>query len=354
VLVYRRRRIARESIAFSFDSFLDVVANVIGIIVRLILVAWVGARSYSAAIQKPDEPPLVALSPAVKPADDPVSDELEQLRRHLADARLHLLDRLGKLDFAEQEAHATEERVAHLQDEDRVLAGQIDALSGSAAAKGKQAKKVVASAGQLRKRMAELLREIKEIEAEPPQRQVLRYHTPVSRAVHTDEVFFECRDGRVTFIDLPAFIQEVRAGLEDRAATLKSQWQVTATTSAVGAFRLRYVVEREKSALEGIGGSPVGGNFRYGLSEWVVEPVALDRGEPLDVALREESEFRRLADRIDPQITVVTFWVYADSFELFRRLRDHLYERGVEVAGRPLPDGAPIAASRHGTASRGQ
>ena len=34
----------RES--FSFDSFLDVVANVVGIIIRLILVVWVGARSY--------------------------------------------------------------------------------------------------------------------------------------------------------------------------------------------------------------------------------------------------------------------------------------------------------------------
>src|SRR2546426_1102346 len=41
----RRRRPVRE-IAFSFDSFLDVVANVVGIIIRLILVAWVGARSY--------------------------------------------------------------------------------------------------------------------------------------------------------------------------------------------------------------------------------------------------------------------------------------------------------------------
>ena len=40
----RRRRPVRE-IAFSFDSFLDVVTNVVGIILRLILVAWVGARA---------------------------------------------------------------------------------------------------------------------------------------------------------------------------------------------------------------------------------------------------------------------------------------------------------------------
>ena len=54
------------------------------------------------------------------------------------------------------------------------------------------------------------------------------------------------------------------------------------------------------------------------------------------------------------QQTAVTFWVYPDSFDLFRRLRDLLYERDVVVAGRPLPDGVPIASSRRGTVSRGQ
>ena len=49
--MYRRRRSHREKIFFSFDSFLDVVANVIGIIIRLILVAWVGARTYTATME---------------------------------------------------------------------------------------------------------------------------------------------------------------------------------------------------------------------------------------------------------------------------------------------------------------
>ena len=50
----------------------------------------------------------------------------------------------------------------------------------------------------------------------------------------------------------------------------------------------------------------------------------------------------------------VTLWVYPDSFTLYRQLRDYLVERNVVVAGRPLPDGLPIASSRRGTSSRGQ
>ncbi len=94
--------------------------------------------------------------------------------------------------------------------------------------------------------------------------------------------------------------------------------------------------------------------FGYGLSEWVLEPVRSTRGEPLEKALAAGSEFRQVVDGGVPQQTVATFWVYPDSFALFRQLRDFLYERGLEVAGRPLNQDSPIAASPSGTRSRGQ
>src|SRR5579871_5172264 len=80
----RRRRKTRE-IEFSFDSFLDLVANVVGIILRLILVAWVGARSYKAIL--PDRPPslpeLAAPTPLPEPTD-PRLAKLQARRRTLA------------------------------------------------------------------------------------------------------------------------------------------------------------------------------------------------------------------------------------------------------------------------------
>jgi hypothetical protein len=351
--MYRRRSRSRE-IAFSFDSFLDVVANVIGIIVRLILVAWVGARSYSAALELAAETASPPPAPTASSADDPVSSELDRLRRELADARLRLLEQLGKLQLVETESQQSREQLAALEKQRRDLEKEVTRIGRELAGKGTAVERVVASAAELKKRSDDVLKQIQALEKQPSQKQVLRYHTPVSRAVHADELFFECRHGRVTYIDLPAFMQEIRGTLEDRVGALKTQWQVSAATAPAGPFRLRYTVEREKSALEGIGGGPQGGGFRYGLSEWTLEPITENRGETLEAALRQDSEFRRLVDRLDSQITVVTFWVYADSFELFRRLRDHLYERDVEVAGRPLGEDSPIAASRTGTASRGQ
>jgi hypothetical protein len=171
--------------------------------------------------------------------------------------------------------------------------------------------------------------------------------------VQIEEMFFECKNGRVAYIDLPAFMEQVNSSLDEIARELRNSFRVERTTTSVGAFKLRYAIERERTVMDAAGASNVGG-FRYGLSEWTVEPITLDRGETLAQALREKSQFRGLVDNLDPNLTAVTFWVYPDSFEMFRGLRDHLYERGHDVAGRPLPPGAPIAASRHGTASRGQ
>jgi hypothetical protein len=52
-----------------------------------------------------------------------------------------------------------------------------------------------------------------------------------------------------------------------------------------------------------------------------VEPIAGERGEPLETARTPGSAFRRVVDALDPT-TVVTFWVYPDSFAIFRELRD--------------------------------
>ena len=106
---------------------------------------------------------------------------------------------------------------------------------------------------------------------------ILVVSSPVSRPVHTDELMFECRRGRVTYIDLPAFMAEVQRNLQDMGQQLRNQWQVTAVAGPVGAFRLHYVVERQRDLLNSIAGSslPSGSGFSFGLAEWVVQPVQI-------------------------------------------------------------------------------
>ena len=88
--------------------------------------------------------------------------------------------------------------------------------------------------------------------------------------------------------------------------------------------------------------------FGYCLRGWTIEPINPNRGEPLQAALAPNSEFRQNIARLVAKESVVTFWVYPDSFALFRRLRDLLYENDIEVAGRPIPFDHTIGANRNG------
>src|SRR5690348_17289702 len=110
----RRRRKVRE-IEFSFDSFLDVVANVVGIILRLILVAWVGARSYKAIAPSTPPPALTQEEIAELPdPQDPLAPELERQRKELAQSQAQLLEQLKEWQKLRQGSTLTAEELSRL------------------------------------------------------------------------------------------------------------------------------------------------------------------------------------------------------------------------------------------------
>jgi hypothetical protein len=353
----RRRRRTRE-IPFSFDSFLDVVANVVGIILRLILVTWVGARAYT-GLQAPPPPVVESVEEHVLPPEpeDPLTPELERQRRELADAEKKLLDELRQWEQAHGERAATASDLADLRRRVGAISSERAGLENAKKESGGARDAALLSVAQIRERNQRLLDEIAALRKEPPAKQTLRYRTPISHPLQTEEIHFECKAGRVTLIDVGAMLEEVRRGLRDKAEALRATWELRDLTQPVGAFRLSYVVEREHDVLDALkmGAKPnQGAAFQYGLAAWEVVPIQVERGETEDAALATGSAFRRVVDALDVNQTAVTLWVYPDSFALYRRLRDYLHDRDVTVAGRALPDGVPIGSSRHGTVSRGQ
>src|SRR5215813_11435123 len=102
----RRFRPARE-IAFSFDSFLDVVANVVGIIIRMILVVWVGARAYThlQAKSRPvaSEPPSLVEEAEPPAAEIPLAKEIKVTEKQLAQARADVQKGLENLFLLQEE-----------------------------------------------------------------------------------------------------------------------------------------------------------------------------------------------------------------------------------------------------------
>jgi multidrug efflux pump subunit AcrA (membrane-fusion protein) len=358
----RRRRAPRE-IAFSFDSFLDVVANVVGIILRLILVAWVGARAYHGPpIQLPTPPGEEAVvessTPAptpLPPPQDPLTAQLEAQRRALAEAQAALVAQLREWELSRDQAARTAGDLTNLTSRRSELEARRAETERKVADQGRGNPTIALSLDEVRERSRKLLAQLDELKRAPSLKQTVRYRTPVSHPLQTEELIFECRGDKVSVIDVGSLVDAARREAQSRIEELRNSWEVRGTTPTIGAFRMRYVVERERGPLDS-GVVPIEkGGYRAQMTYWEIEPIVAERGERADRALADSSDFRRVVDAIDPEQTAATFWVYPDSFTLYRRLRDFLHDRDVTVAGRPLPEGHPIAFStRSGSVSRGQ
>src|SRR4051812_4649187 len=110
-MIRRRRRPAE--IPFSLDSFLDVIANVVGIIIKLILVAWVGARSYHAICDLTDgadSSPSAAAN--LKPLA--VEQELEHRRNELNQSQARLLEQLRQVTQLDEKTAQTKQELTAL------------------------------------------------------------------------------------------------------------------------------------------------------------------------------------------------------------------------------------------------
>ena len=338
----RRRRKTRE-IEFSFDSFLDVVANVVGIILRLILVAWVGARSYKAVVPTSPPPALTQEEIAELPdPKDPLAPEVERQRRELTETQARLLEQLKDWQKLHQDSTLTAEELARLTAQSQEVETERKNLEEKSRQDTQSTKTAYLSLAEIRERSQRVVEEIEQLRKLPSAQKTLRYRTPVSHPLQSEELLFECHHGRVSLIDIGGFLDEIQSKLRGEAGeALRNLGHFSGVTEPIGPFRLRYEME-----LDAATSRPD--------CAWQIEPIAPDRGETEATALAAGSEFRRIIDGLEPAQTAVTLCVYPDSFALYRKLRDYMHERDIVVAGRAIPEGASISASRHGTASRGQ
>jgi len=353
----RRRRRPKKDIEFSFDSFLDVVANVVGIILRLILVAWAGAKAYKGP-PPPPPPPLPALeSLADLPTKkDPLEDDLSHQQQLLLQAQAQLLEHMKKAKDKEIEQDQLANQVKTLADQRRKTEEEKNTVLATRLKPDDDPLPVSAlSLEDFQARSKTLLDQINELRKQPSVKKALRYRTPVSHPLQSEEIHIECLHGRVTVVDVGGLEEEIGKTARDKVDLLKTTWEVPGMTGPVGEFRLRYVLVREAGELENRDLPPNPNSpFRAGIAGWEAVPIRAERGETADQALKPKSEFRRLMDHIEPNQTAVTFWVYPDSYAEYRRLRDYLHEKEIVVAARPMMPDMPIAASRSGSASRGQ
>jgi hypothetical protein len=174
---------------------------------------------------------------------------------------------------------------------------------------------------------------------------------PVARPTMSDETHFELRRNRISVIYLDRLMDLAKADAQVRIRMTDRRGLITSHVGPAGAFSLTYVLARATGGVEELIERQ---SIRFDLKGWELVPESEHRGETFEATRSPISEYGRALNRLNPMRSVLTFWVYPDSFALYRQLRGELVERGFSVAARPLPEGMAIRGSPMGSVSAAQ
>ena len=338
-----RHKTRHETDAPGQDAFLDIVANLVGILIILVMI--VGARAKDAMIERPDPPPATT---------EPVeNDGIQTLQSTASGLEADIHKTQSKINLQEQE-------IAYR----RIERDQLLTLLTATEKELSNARKYLDAAQQERlnvqqqvsaatRELAQVQQTLQAVAVETKAPIELKHlPTPMAKTVFGKEIHLRLKAGRLAHVAINDLVKRMQADGRQQLWKLRNSSRVTEVIGPVEGFRMRYTLQRgERTVNTDLG--PVVQQFAE-LAHFELIPTADQLGEPLTDALRGDSHFSALLAAESTPQTTVTVWVYRDSFEDFRRLKEHLFARGLLTAARPLPDGELISGGPNGKRSSAQ
>lgn len=323
------------------DSFLDIVANMVGIMIILVLVTGMRVRNAPvAALAAAPDPAAVDALATSQETEAALRSEVAGFREKLAGFQQNLTAR-----FAERTRLSN--LVAAIQHELGERRQKLDAQSQQAFDLKRQLAEADARLTAVRGEQIQL----ESMSVAPTTVEV--FPTPLARVVEDKEIHCQLRGGLIAVIPWDELVEEFKREAREKVQSRGSTPEITRTIGPRDGFRLRYTLEQREIPAEVRMQTGIRGNL-WELDKVTLIPVSGELGEPLTEALARGSAFRDALARARPGRTIVTLWVYPDSFGVYRELQRELYALGFATAARPLTENTPISASPEGTKSSAQ
>jgi hypothetical protein len=331
----------QESHAFGSDSFLDVVTNMVGILIVLVMVVGVRIKH---------GPDSSQLTPSVPPNEIArLESEAEAIERNIVE----LESQIAQVALTTDQRRAERGTLAVLVEErERELTEARGALD-----KGKQSlfdlqRERSAAETELERNVHGLREAEQAAKTKKPTIQIKNYPTPLSQTVFGDEAHFQLLAGRVTWVPFNELSELCKLDAEPRVHRLRDVSEISSVVGPIDGFRAKYVLEREDlSPEEMIRFGSRGPRLAFSVE---LIPARDDLGEPVAVAMGKRSQFRARLATFSPRHKTVTLWTYPDGFGAYAAIKEELHRLGFTVAARPLPDGVMIGGSNHGSHSQAQ
>ena len=327
------------------DSFLDLVSNIVGILIILVMVAGIRAQYSSAHVSHSP------LADAQVLADIEAKSQILQTKEETAENLRHSVEELQtQSQMVAEQLYRQSLEYAALFD---LMTSARAGMELAAEKKSQSFKEKIETQRQLSEtnaRLEQIDKTKKYFQQVRPQATVLEnIPTPLAETVEEKEVHFRLLGGRIAYVPFAEFMLLLRRHVDEEKNRYSRQRSNVGKIGPIENFNLEFLLEAYDVPMP----SAMGTQIVLQYAEFVphYEPL----GQPLRDALAlPQSEFRRKLALFRRDIYTVTVWVYPDSFEEYQVLKQFLTEQGYAIAARPTAMGHPIGASPHGTKSSAQ
>ena len=327
------------------DAFLDVLTNMVGIIILLVVV--IGIRTSRAAMKAAaEQQPLPAAEATAS------KDALLDARRAALVAKQdaeslirQVVDVHGETSLREQERQYLSTFVAAFEQELKDRRSELSADQQRDFDLRRQLVQSQATLENLTREQVALLSQPTEVEA------IENQPTPLARRSTGREVLLHLSAGHLAVIP-EELVTETINDVKENIWRLKSQDGFIGTVGPISGFRLRYSVElvpvhgiaRDDSEMSAAPYklSPM---VRPELIWYEIIPERSPLGDPVDKAIEPNSELRQVLHDHPPDTATVVIAVYPDSIRELHQLKRELYAAGYATAEVPCVAGRPIKGS---------
>jgi hypothetical protein len=331
-----RRKAASQIEAPGQDAFLDVVCNLVGILI--VLVMLIAAQAKRGMIAAATAGPAGA-------ATSPAEDEIKSAESAVWQIESNVNELQDKIDREKLEAALREQERGQFQMlvniAEQQLAEYRSQLSDDEKARYDLERTLVSSKSELS------LLSTTQVSLTKPKPHVLEHlPTPMARTVFGAEIHFRLLGHRLAYVPFEEMKAAFNADAPRQLSKMRDTPRAEFSLPEIAGFGARYILRKAETEIELRSGTARHSGIDLELIYFVdVEP---NLGQSIAQALAPGSEFRSRIATFKPQSTTVTVWVYPDGFDDFRALKAELYKLGFLTAARPMPMGMPIGGSPSG------
>ncbi|MFT5300974.1 MAG: hypothetical protein ACI87E_000520 [Mariniblastus sp.] len=331
------------------DSFLDIVANLVGILIILVVVVGAQASASLSSAQPKEE--LIDQSKALEQELSRESDLLTKLEKdnELLENRI-----VRENQFAASLTDQRHQMLMQLGIVKSEMKKQRAKLESEAAAVNKQTRQTIQKQNEfalekirLSQELAAIERESNAVTANAPSSEVIKHFpNPIAKTVFSKEVHFLLADGKLSYVPMEELIVKMKSEWKVKAEKLKRADRTIETVGPVANFRMQYELAVENVRQE----TKVGPTSRKSVQfkHFKLLPTSVSAGESISDAISSDSEFNAVLGRYQPMETTVSVWVYPDGFEDHNRLKNWLHENSFQMASWPLEYGKQISGGPNG------